>query len=223
MKKAIATIFSCVFFLGVSGCVKKETKPKYTSAYTVEEHIERIEKRTEEKFARELRCDWLVDYKVDILYELYTGYPKYFLVELEYAKEWGKGTDIPCFDYYADRFFTPDDGWYMQPEEEYTTKYRHLIGIIENDGYKLCFKGYLGFVDGRSAYTVCGYGKETKKYFGGWSQAIEEKEQIVQIFRGIWINVEFESKSDNFERVILTKEKQKEILREDNIAMFTGY
>ena len=201
-------LISLVIF---SSDVSKEgdyVHPDFVTEYTIEEHIERIKQRTKERFANEISSGEIVNFTVDIVHAFYDDDPEYFLVELEYKDEWiGKyaneykwsniagllpekpeeyvyySTKYKHFlgkitnDWYHSgiwfyqKFNTPwteevlDEVWYMQ--ESYV-KARESYKDVE-------------FMDGRSAYSLCGYG-DAKKYYGSGIMAIEKDEQIIKLF-----------------------------------------
>ena len=91
--------------------------PDFQTEYTIEEHIDRIRARTEENFSKEIQVGKIVNIEIEILYAFYDSDPEYFMVELEYAKE------------FAGEYTYRDDYW-METPVSYTTKYKHFIGFI---------------------------------------------------------------------------------------------
>lgn len=178
MKKLLClllTIVCCLCMVACDNCPSCEKKggyehPEYQSEYTEEEHIERISARTREKYAEEIEEGIIIDFKVEILYAFYDNDPEYFLVELEYS--------LPLHGAYTNHYTTSDG---EKGDTRYTTKYKHIIGYIENDSYMTGIIYYADFMYGRSAYTVFGY-NDSKKYYGGTVQAVEKDGKIVQIF-----------------------------------------
>lgn len=188
--KAKRLITACLSFsLLLSGCGRFNHKikdvryqPEFKTDYTIEEHIERISKRTKKRFATQLKKGELVSYSVDILYAFYDEDPEYFLIELEFDREW--------------------EGEYTHPfsattKYTYKTRYVHTIGFIYNDKYYLCLDYYGDFRDGKSSYHYYGY-TENKKYYGGGVQAVEKDGQIVRLFcdlcianGGVGVSAEF--------------------------------
>ena len=173
-------IISCLSFsLLLSGCGRFNHKikdvyghPGFKTDYTIEEHIERISKRTEERFAEQLQSGLLVSYSVNILYAFYDEDPEYFLIELEFDREW--------------------EGEYTHPfsattKYAYKTKYMHTIGFIWNDKYYLCLDRFGDFVEGKSSYYYYGY-SDSKKYYGSGVQAVEKDGQIVKLFSDLCIS-----------------------------------
>ena len=61
--------------------------PDFVTAYTQEEHIQRISERTQTRFSKEIESGEIVNYTVEIVYAFYDNDPEYFLVNLEYAEE----------------------------------------------------------------------------------------------------------------------------------------
>lgn len=160
LKKYIAVILSLLTCCSLFGCQK--SYPAFVTEYTAEEHLQRIKTRTEERFAEELADGEILSYHVEIVYSFYTYDPEYFLVELEYADEWTDKCNV-C-------------------GVEYTTKYKHLIGIIKKDEYKcgaFSFRG--GFVDGKSAYTASGYANARKVFAFGF-YAVDTEQGTLSIY-----------------------------------------
>ncbi len=184
--KKITTIVSSfllsLLLTGCSGCQQRDgdydyVHPDFITEYTIEEHIERITTRTEEIFEEEIKNGDIVDYTVEIVYAFYDNDPEYFLVELEYAKEWGGKYD------------NPNDSPNVENDEyiTYQTKYKHFIGYIVNDRYWYGLRDYWGsdiktsFKDGRSVYAFNGYEKE-RKYYGMCKQAVEVQGEMLFLY-----------------------------------------
>ena len=189
MKKFLALLLCTVCLF--SGCVQKAKggykHPKFKTEYTIEEHIARIEERTKERFEEEIASGELVSYSVDIVYAFYDNDPEYFLVEIEYANEWENLIDENLPEYGT-----------------YTTKYKHLIGYIENDMYLVGIKGYdsgtneLPFMDGKSSYSLYEQRYE-RKYYGAGVQGVLVNGKIVKTADWSCLeygNVQFHSHKD---------------------------
>ena len=167
MKKLISVTLSFIISLGmlfvVSACQEESSTPTeevWTTAYTEEEHIERLE--------RELTYYWqavengaVID--VDIVYS-FDNLPKYFLVSIQLA-EGGRPTI------------------YTNTETPYEVKQTYIIGSIKNDKY------YYGttfinrkYIPGPSPWHYLGY-KDEKKYFGKYTFAIEQDGELLQIYQ----------------------------------------
>lgn len=159
MNIALLTIF---FVLSLSGCKREEEIAPFVTAYTTEEHLERLKKRTEEKYYNYSSTNYVVDYNVEIVYSLYTEEPEYFLVECEWAYEYDVKHEM----------------------EIYHTKYTHLIGHIVNDKY-VVHTPYSEW--GRSAYYLSGNG-EQKKFYAAYCQAVEKNGEIIQIYNGTQVS-----------------------------------
>ncbi len=156
---------------------RKEEYPIFTSKWTVEDHIKRLTRRTEQKFANALHDGVLLGFDIEIIYSFYTQDPEYFLIEFEYAEKWKqRGTCIIG----------------IPPEEReeivYETNHRHLLGMIVNDEYKAVVKGYDdissyqgGFRDGKSIYSLCGY-ENYKKFYAPGILGVEINGEIFQCF-----------------------------------------
>ena len=163
-------LFNCVDCLPIS-CSHEPWShykhPDFVTAYTEEEHIQRITERTQIRFSEKIESGAIVNYTVEIVYAFYDNDPEYFLVNLEYKYPWHK--------------LDPAGKPYEQ------TKYQHFLGYIENDEYYTGVYNYEGeksdsmFIDGRSAYEVAGCGG-AKKYYGNRVFAVETKDGLLQIF-----------------------------------------
>ena len=166
MKKFFAICLAFLFAFACISCAgEKYIHPDFETEYTVEEHVERIRKRTEERYAEEIESGELVDFEVEIVYAFYDDDPEYFLVEFEYAEEF----------------------WVRYGDEKgtkYQTKYKHLIGFIQNDDYWLCAMINIYENYGRSSFDVFGY-SDAKKYYGHHIEAVAlENGKILQIYDG---------------------------------------
>ncbi len=205
MKKFLPLLL-CVICL-FAGCHKRtdfidHSISAYESAYTEQEHLERIGARTEEVFAEEIEKGEIVDYKVETVYTFVENKPQYFLVEIEYATEWnGK---------YENRRYSEQTKGEEEKYIAYTTKYKHLIGFIEKDIYRVGLMGYDltdgetsvkdCFLDGRSGYTLYNQPYE-KKYYGCGLQGVLVNGEVVTVanyldcaeWQGIYSGVEFHS------------------------------
>ncbi len=216
MKIAWKNLFLCTLFTTcVSGCNRENVKtggythPDFTTEYSIEEHIERIKTRTEEKYSAEIASGELLSFEVEILYAFYDNDPEYFMVEFTYATE----REVKEWDY---------------PQTVYKSKYGHFIGYIQDDIYKIGIINYSGEDDlyimpGRSAYSICGY-DNAKKYYGGGVQAVETDEGIMQIYDsdGIGNTVEF-GNQERFGERILSENEQEELMKANYKAIKREY
>lgn len=184
--------------------------PDFSTEYTIEEHVQRIKDRTEEIFQVDMQSGEIVDYSVEIVYAFYDEDPEYFLVEIEYANEW-RGvyhTNYPRYD---------DD---TPTEIEYTTRYKHLIGFIENDTYKTGLNGYFGqdkaaFKDGKSCYNLLGF-SNNKKYYGASIFAVESNGEILRIYSSMAQGpVGLLWSEESFERKAISEKKQKQYMTDN--------
>lgn len=167
------------------GCNSPEN-PEFETEYAIEEHIEMLSTRTEKRFTEEIANGEIISYSIDILYAIYDDAPEYFLVELEYAKEWeGRYRNPNHEENQTDEYIT------------YKTKNKHLIGFIQNDEYYIgldlyCKKGKDfyncekdiptdGFLDGKSAYRLYGH-EQSKKYYAMGEQAVERDSELIVLF-----------------------------------------
>lgn len=184
--------------------------PNFSTEYTIDEHVQRIKDRTEGIFQDEIQSGAIVDYSVEIVYAFYDEDPEYFLVEIEYANEWDGvyHTNYPRYD---------DD---TPMDVEYTTRYKHLIGFIENDTYKTGLHGYFGkdkaaFKDGKSCYDLLGYAGN-KKYYGASMFAVESNGGIVRIYSSISQGpVGLLWNEESFEKKTVSKDKQKQYMTDN--------
>ncbi len=165
----IATI---IFVWGYYTCQKAYDYPTFTTKYSINEHIERIKQKTEERFARELADGSIVNYRVDIVHSFYDNDPEYFVIEVEYAEE---------FD---GKFYNPE--YYFPTNEpipmyiQYKTKYKHTLGYIHQEKYYIGTL-YEKFEDGQSPYAKTG-NWELKKYYGQNVMAVQKDQDIIKIF-----------------------------------------
>ena len=150
--------------------------PDFVTKYTIEEHIQRITARTEERFQEDIENGFIVDIFVDIVYAFYDDDPEYFLVEIEYKEKipndqlTGIAHDPP-FPYGIGYDENDKICWI------YTDKITHFIGYIEDDRYRTgLIYGY--FHSSPSPYTVCGY-KHEKKYYGCSKLGVAKGEDVV--------------------------------------------
>ncbi len=193
--------------------------PDFQTEYTIEEHIDRIRARTEENFSKEIQVGKIVNIEIEILYAFYDSDPEYFMVELEYAKE------------FAGEYTYRDDYW-METPVSYTTKYKHFIGFIENDKYYARVRAYTSysdepidkFVDGRNPYALCGY-DDLKKYANCQSYcAVQTDEGVLQIFTSPnSCRVEFDMDEKRFEQRIISEKEQKGLMKYPHFANFRYY
>ena len=175
MRKFLRIVLACLFCLTLPGCavateerqgliVSKLPSPQ-PSNRTKEEHLALLRRRTEEMFAVETESGNLISIQTEIVYPFVENDFFYFLIELEYARAWQSGFG----------------------DVQYTTKYKHLLGVIINDQYYAgVFKYDNGhtakdcFMDGRSPYYASGY-VHNKKYAGGKYQGVETKDGIIMV------------------------------------------
>lgn len=188
----------CVCFLfNFVSCKKEEDIAKeWTTQYTIEEHVQRISARTEEKFASEIENGEIVNYEVEIVY-CYSEKPKYFLVNLEYAEEVTiTAEDMHLSDQEKER---------LADKLPLVTKYRHILGFISNDDYYTGFINYInGFKWGRSPWDYCGY-KGYKKYYNFYSYAIALDGILTRIYSSTTYNPIGYNEYENFEKRTITE------------------
>ena len=143
---------------------------EFETAYTEEQHVQRIMQRTEERFANEIATDKIKDIHVEIVYSYYTEDPEYFLVEIEYNDFFTGSLENP---YYSD-----GDSLYLS----YTTNRKHLIGRINKDEY-LIYPWYSTFIDGPSVYSARGYA-DNRKYIFIYTYSVKSNGEVYDIFSG---------------------------------------
>ncbi|MBO5240157.1 MAG: hypothetical protein J6B56_01900 [Clostridia bacterium] len=198
----------------IIGRLPKYTHPEFQTEYTIEEHIERIEKRTQEKFFEEILTGKISDIEVEILYAFHDNDPEYFMVQLRYTED---------FEGESWMYEKLGDGWYGGYGRivEYQTRYKHFIGFIENDEYYSRLPAYVGlydgdvFVDGRNPYELSGY-SNAKKYCGYEICAVEVDGEMLQIFNARNLHdsgVEFDGFEERFDQRIIPEEEQKELMK----------
>ena len=175
-------LFVCIaFFIFVSIFVscdsvdpkkvgEREPHPVFETKYSKEEHIERLNIRTEAIFAEEFKKGDIITCNVEILYSFYDDDPEWFLIELEYAEN--------IYGNYSNPNFEKNDS--QSSIIEYETRNKHLIGYIIADEYYIAFDYGKEFMNGKSSYSVSPYSK-CKKYCGagGAVQGVEIGGQII--------------------------------------------
>ncbi len=199
--------------------------PKFKTKYTVEEHIQRITARTEERFQKDIENGFIVDIFVDIVYAFYDDDPEYFLVEIEYKEKLSIDEERRLAKY-KDKFpyrleqITDENGEnggeYVMGRYVFPERFIHVIGYIEDDCYKMGLQALgfgAGFFCGQSPYTGYGY-KNEKKYYGGGVCGVKQGADIL----GIGWHGEPERR-DVVWRVV-SKENYKELMKR-NPKLFT--
>ena len=195
-------LFNCVDCLPIS-CSHEPWShykhPDFITAYTEEEHIQRITERTQIRFSEKIESGAIVNYTVEIVYAFYDNDPEYFLVNLEYKYPW-RSLDV-------------------SGNLIYETKYQHFLGYIENDEYYTGLTGYTGeygdsmFIDGRNAYEVAGCGG-AKKYYGSDVFAVETKDGLLQIFDiDNHSDVEFDAFETQWEQRIIPASEYEDLMK----------
>ena len=134
--------------------------PHFSTKYSPEEHIERLDILTKEKFSSELLSGEIVDYKIDIMYSFTDNNPRYFIIEIEYKDE------------YTSTYNDPTD---TTKCIEYSTKYAYTIGLINDSVYNVC-----GFVESQSPYTKT-ENFDKKKYYSDTIMAVYDEDELIQI------------------------------------------
>ncbi len=165
-------VFTFTFIECRSSCKPSEEDTSidflFETAFTEEEHIQRIRERTNEKLAEDIEKGIIDTIDVEIVYSFCTEDPEYFLVEVKYNQwiegYWPKGSS--------------------RNKQKYHTKDRYFFGMIYKDAY-IGLHETTDFQDGKSIYEVRGY-SSNKKYYGNSVFAVEQDGKIYQIFHG-WI------------------------------------
>lgn len=181
----LVAVFTIVIALSATSCSSENKE------YTPEEHIARIRDLTDKRFQYHLENMLIENIYVDIIYSLYTEKPLYFLVEIEYKEAIVYGT-------------------YCQDNKniDYSTKYKHVIGYIENNNYYLGLQDIgVDFIKCRSPYTYYEH-FVNKKYYGDGVYAVKYNDSINAIFTITQYykssyNVEYGATNENTERRIL--------------------
>ena len=139
-----------------------EWKPTiYASAYTIDEHIERLIRYTEDyHFYEEIESGEIVNYEVEVLYS-FENHPKYYMIDIEYAEE----KDFTYLGF-----------------ENYRSKYMHTVVQVIEDKYYFNRWNYGWFLPGKNPYEYTG-NVEGKKYFAEYVYAVEKDGEIVQIYK----------------------------------------
>lgn len=137
----------------------------YYNFVSVEQHVERLTKRTEEKYAKELADGTIVGFKVDLMYDNKDN-PRYFIIELEY-----KDPILRSYDRMTNEN-TIDETIY------YETNFVFFTGIITFFGYeyKRCYDTHLLINPFSSTGNF-----EKKKYDLGNVFAIEDNGEIKKV------------------------------------------
>lgn len=215
MRKILSVLLSCMFVILLSGCFYEDSANSksegFQTEYTEEEHIARLTERTREKFATEIESGEIIDFEIEIVYSFYDHYPRYFLVQWEYVEEF---TDV------------------SHPESyEYTSKYKHMLGLIKNDQYYTDIWGYFaGDKGGVSPYDYLGH-SDAKKYYGtGGVFGVETDEGILQIYQctnttsPVGLLTEMgETYKESFEQKLLVGEDQKYLRSPGFIKIYSPY
>ena len=178
--KKLKTVISSISFLlacpfAFSSCWI-ETPPSaepyvFSTNYTAEEHIQRIEERTADIFDADIYNDIVKDFTVDIVYSIYDNKPEYFVVEVEYTEY----------------LFYP-----IRREESSIlceiTHYKHIMGYIYKDDYYILEISYIwGGTEGNIVQDCMKIGQSpysvfsdftSKKYYGYIDDYTDENEYI---------------------------------------------
>ena len=171
----ILALLMSIFSFSLAGCKSSEERYSedryidflFETAFTEEEHIQRIRERTNEKLAEDIEKGIIDTIDVEIVYSFWTEDPEYFLVEVKY-NQWIEG-------------YWPKGS---RDKQKYHTKDRYFFGMIYKDAY-IGLHETTDFQDGKSIYEVRGY-SSNKKYYGNSVFAVEQDGKIYQIFHG-WI------------------------------------
>ena len=160
----------------------------YTSAYTVEEHIDRLIDYTENyHFYEEIENGEIVNYEVEVLYS-FENHPKYYMIDIEYAEE---------KDFTARGF------------ADCKSKYMHTVVQVIDDKYYFNEWSYFWFLPGKNPYEYTG-NDAGKKYFAEYVYAVEKDGERVQIYKETTTqrNPVGASEYEDFSQKVLTEEDQ---------------
>ncbi len=152
----------------------------FSTNYTAEEHIQRIEERTADIFDVDIVNEIVKGFTVDIVYSIYENKPEYFVVEVEYTGYFSYSLN---YENYA-----------------YSTHYKHIMGYIYQDDYYVLEDSYavVGHLAGLRVEDYMKIGQSpysvfadftSKKYYGYLDEyansrgvyAVEEDNEIVEI------------------------------------------
>lgn len=204
----LTIILSCFF----TACQREEKKsrspyyiPPFSTQYTEEEHIKKIEEKTHQIFKQQVLEGEIVNVFVDIVYSLKYDLPEFFVVELEYAKEihYPRNACSSAFEMPVEK-------------QDFWTKYKHLMGYIQEEKY---YSEYVKedtdfhtiqreFLPGRSPYSYKGY-FDCKKYYGCGLYAVEHNGEMVLLadrsicdttdwFSGIEFHLDWDSEKEEW-------------------------
>ena len=214
MKKRFLIFFVFILFsfaIFACSCERPPIKggyehPVFKTKYTVEEHIQRITARTEERFQKDIENGFIVDIFVDIVYAFYDDDPEYFLVEIEYKEK------IP-YDKITGNINRPPFPYELGFDENgacwtYPDKITHFIGFIQDDRYRTGLIYGADFQLFSSPYTICGY-RDAKKYYGAYKLGVAKEE-------GVFL---FWSDGKMIDEYIVSKEEAKGLM-EGNFKLF---
>ena len=171
--------------------------PDYKYTYAEEYHIENLKARTNEIFKEEIESGEIIKIEVEIVYAFYDEDPEYFLITLEYEKEFE--VEIS--------------------QQIYKTKYKHLMGFHQGTGqYYYGVENYTnyneyGYRYGESPYHYLGY-EDSKKYYGTYNFGIDENGIKKVVYRGANRTgiVGSAGPSESFEQYYPTKKQERNLM-----------
>lgn len=170
--RKLCIIFSIIFSCFFISCDTSSSPPPikvnepyvFSTQYTEEEHIQRIEERTYALFEREIIGELVLGFSVDIVYSINENKPEYFVVEIEYDEK----------AYYG---YSDDEELYIDGKlYEWGSVCEHIMGYIYQEEYYVLENAYIWrgpnsikvkncIKEGKSPYSLSIY-SENKKYYG---------------------------------------------------------
>lgn len=171
--------YGCLYWNESDDEITYDNMPEYKSAYTEEEHLERVEDiliKHKGAFYNPIK-----NYTLHFLYSYLTEDPEYILVTIEHERYF-KGT-VESDDIWEKGEFEINETY------DYSTKYSHAVIQIRNDVYyfdtmysrKGGISNKRGFYLGKSIYEQCGY-LDQKKFYCMGKQAIMTEQGLLVIY-----------------------------------------
>lgn len=179
--------------------------PDYKYTYPEEYHLENLRAKTSEIFKEEIESGEIAKVEVEIVYAFYDEDPEYFLITLEYEKEFE--VEIK--------------------QQTYKTKYKHLMGFHFGDGkyytglYAFSGKAKNVLRAGLSPYHYLEFAN-SKKFYGANNYGVEQNGEIVWIYSGGYHTFPVgygDNNSEVFKNEILTMKQKKEFMK-NNYKLF---
>ncbi len=161
--------------------------PKKSTNYTESEQIERVAKRTEERFQEEITTGEIVNYYVEILYS-FDNESEYFLVQLEFAQSHNLN----------------EDSWYQN--------YAYIIGFFCEDNLFIGLNDYKHFNRGVNPYWFTHHSLHKKYYGANGTHAVKEDGQIIGLYCStIDLDKKFDRENYVWEQEIIDPSQYKDL------------